>query len=100
MAFSIWSFDDTADYNALPNRGVLSPKSTPQKVVVTRVAHEWVPADLKLEKAVVIVKAIVVAEDVSTTGVTNDMFDDTKKGQYVQTVQLDVVFVPSEVCPN
>ncbi|CAL5079915.1 unnamed protein product [Urochloa decumbens] len=95
VAFSIWSFNDTADYNALPNKGVLSPKST-QQVVVTRVAHEWVPADLKLEE-VVFVKATVVVKGLSSTDVTYDMFDDTKQCRYVQPVRLDVVFVPSEI---
>lgn len=98
VAFSIWSLNDTADYNALPNKGVLAPKST-QPVVVTRIAHEWVPADLKLEE-VVFVKGIEVVEGLSTTDVTYDMFDDTKISRYVQPVRLDVVFVPSEVRPT
>ncbi|XP_039778942.1 uncharacterized protein LOC120646442 [Panicum virgatum] len=95
VAFSIWSLNLTSDYNALPDKGVLSPHLT-QEIVVTRVAHEWVPADLTL-KEVVLVKATVVVEGLRTKDVIYDMFDETKTGRHVQLVKLDVAFVPSEI---
>jgi len=95
VAFSIWSLNLTSDYNALPDKGVLSPHSM-QEIVVTRVALEWVPADLTL-KEVVFVKATVVVEGLRTKDVIYDMFDETKTGRHVQLVKLDVAFVPSEI---
>jgi hypothetical protein len=97
VAFSLWSWNYTSDYNACPDKAVISPMST-LEVVVTRDAHKRVPTDLVLEE-VVFVKATVVIEGLRATDVIHDMFDETKTGRNVQLVKLDVAFVPSEVCP-
>ncbi|XBI22310.1 hypothetical protein VPH35_063340 [Triticum aestivum] len=97
VAFTIWSSTNRADYNALPTKGVLSPNATVQ-VVVTRVAHDWVPADLAPEE-VVYVKGIVVVEGLDAKDVTYDMFKP-KTGRIVHEVELDVVSVASEIIPN
>nr|BAJ94793.1 predicted protein [Hordeum vulgare subsp. vulgare] len=97
VAFSIWSSSNRADYNALPTKGVLSPSATVQ-IVVTRVAHEWVPADLAPEE-VVFVKGIVVVEGLDATDVTYDMFKP-KTGRIVHEVELDIVSIASEIIPK
>mgnify|MGYP005848793809 CR=1 FL=1 len=81
----------------MPTKGVLSPNATVQ-VVVTRVAHDWVPADLTPEE-VILVKGIVVVNGLDAADVTYDMFKP-KTGRIVHEVELDVVSVASEVCPT